>query len=230
MCGSDKRTGTLHSTVRPQLRGAQPGSPATLRLLGHLLDPNRLLFPPGWRQRWRLPGAALEQRQLVRWQLPRRRISPASTALAGPRSSRWLQTRRHGKGERMRRFFSKPRSRAPFVNLAMFPNSGCGEIHTGSGLLQSLTGNQDLCPILVCLILRLPGSNHSSLLHVHGLHLDSVKYPWQAEKKTNPTKRLASTNCPAGAVCGCVPPVPAQRRSPLRARAWPPAPGEGSRR
>lgn len=127
-------------------------------------------------------------------------------------------------------FFSKPRSRASFVNLSMLPNSGCGEIHTGSGLLQSLTGNQDLCPILVCLILRLPGSNHSSLLRIHGLRLDSVKYPRQPESKTNPMKRLASTGCPTCAVCGCVPPVPAQRREPLHARAWPPAPGEGSRR
>lgn len=97
-------------------------------------------------------------------------------------------------------------------------------------VVQSLTGNQDLCPILVCLILRLPGSNHSSLLRIHGLRLDSVKYPRQPESKTNPMKRLASTGCPTCAVCGCVPPVPAQHREPLHARAWPPVPGEGSRR
>lgn len=148
----------------------------------------------------------------------------------GPGAAGGCRPATMGKASEQGGFFSKPRSRASFVNLSMFPNSGCGEIHTGSGLLQSLTGNQDLCPILVCLILRLPGSNHSSLLRIHGLHLDSVKYPRQPESKTNPMKRLASTGCPTCAVCGCVPPVPAQRREPLHARAWPPAPGEGSRR
>lgn len=41
-----------------------------------------------------------------------------------------------------------------------------GGIHAGSGLLQSLWGNRDLWPGLVCLILHSQGSNHS---HARGL-------------------------------------------------------------
>lgn len=88
---------------------------------------------------------------------------PASRALAGQVAAERLWERPEEEEEAL----TKPRSRALFVNLPVFLNSGCGEIHAASGVLQSSTGNQDLCPVLVFLILRLPGSNHSSLLRVH---------------------------------------------------------------
>lgn len=89
-------------------------------------------------------------------------VVAASPARSHPhRGSRWLQPHIHGKGG-----FKLPPRAGP-VNLPMFPNSGWGGgIHTGSGLLQSLWGNRDLCPGLVCLILHSQGSNHS---HARGL-------------------------------------------------------------
>lgn len=134
--------------VWPQRRGAQPRCPAAPRLLLHLLGPNRPPVAPGGavagaaRGRGSRAGGAVPGGGFRRWP------APARWAAADPPPR---ERRENEEG------FSEPRRRAPFVNLSVFPISGCGEIHAGSGLLQSLTGDRDLCPLLVCLILRLRG-------------------------------------------------------------------------